>query len=117
MNRLTGADKVLCAIYAALAVVALVWTQVLLVDHLRNGEGGLLDNLTPNAAATFAVVDLLAVALVGVVFIVVEGRRLGVRLWGIYVVLSFAVAISVALPLFLIARQVTLASQREAAPV
>ena len=117
MNRLTGADKVLCAIYAVLAVVALVWTQILLVDHLRNGEGALLDNLTPNAAATFAAVDLLAVALVGVVFIVVEGRRLGVRLWWIYVVLSLAVAISVALPLFLIARQVTLASQREATPV
>ena len=113
MNRLTTADKVLCAAYGVLGLVALVWTQIVLVDYLRNGEGGLLDNLTVNGAATFATIDLLAVALVGIIFMVAEGRRLGMRFIWLYVLLSLAVAISVALPLFLIARQFRLAGERE----
>ena len=47
---------------------------------------------------------------------IAEGRRLGMRFIWVYVVLTFAVAISVALPAFLIARQVYLAGQREAQP-
>ena len=59
-------------------------------------------------------IDLLAVAIVGIVFMVVEGRRIGMRWIWVYVLLSFAVAISVALPFFLIARQVHLADERDA---
>ena len=47
---------------------------------------------------------------------IVEGRRLGMRFLWVYVLLTFAVAISVALPVFLIARQVCMAGQREAQP-
>jgi ABC-type Fe3+ transport system permease subunit len=120
MSRLTSADKALCAVYAVLGLAALVGTQIALVRHMTTNEGNdfadALSNTVVNAAATFTVIDLLAVALIGLVFMVVEGRRLGMRFLWVYVVLTFAIAISVALPAFLIARQVHLASERQTQP-
>jgi hypothetical protein len=109
----------LCAVYAVVGLAALVATQVALVKHVRSGEGdgiGGLGNTVVNPAAAFVTIDLLAVAIIGIVFMVVEGRRLGMRWIWIYVLLTFAVAISVALPTFLIARQVHLANDRQAQP-
>lgn len=117
MDRMTTGEKTLCGVYAALALAALVGTQIALVRHITGNEGdgiGGLGNTVVNAAATFTVIDLLAVALVGLVFMVVEARRLGLRHLWVYVLLTFLVAISVALPVFLIARQVHLAGQRPA---
>ena len=120
MSRLTSTDKALCAIYAVLGLAALVGTQVALVRHMTQSEGNsfadALDDTVATAASTFTVIDLLAVAFVGLVFMVVEGRRLGMRFIWVYVVVTFAVAISVALPAFLIARQVHLAGQRGTSP-
>ena len=82
---------------------------------MTSDDGPYLDQLTANGVATFMLIDLLIVAVIGLMFMVVEGRRLGMRFLWVYVVLTFAVAISVSLPLFLIARQVHLA--RERAPV
>ena len=117
MSKLTSTDKALCAIYAVLGVAALVGTQIALVKHLTSDDGSFsaaLENTVVNPAATFTVIDLLAVALVGLVFMIVEGRRLGMRFLWVYVVVTFAIAVSVALPAFLIARQIHLAGQRTA---
>lgn len=46
---------------------------------------------------------------------VTEARRLGVRLVWVYVALSFAIAISVTFPLFLIAREMRLAKMQTTA--
>jgi hypothetical protein len=120
MDRLTRTDKALCAVYALLGLAALVGTQITLVRHLTQDQGnGFADALSDtvvNPAATFTVIDLLAVALVAVVFMIAEGRRLGMRFLWVYVVVTFAVAISVALPAFLIARQVHLAGERREQP-
>lgn len=87
--------------------MALVATQVSLVAHFADG-GGLVDFVTDpleTPAGVFFGLDLLAVAAVALVFMVAEARRTGLpRVW-IYVVLTFVVAISVSLPLFLLARQ------------
>ena len=116
MSRLTTSDKVLCAVYGFVGLAAFVGTQIALVQQIRTYDGndftGLIKNTVVNPAATFTIIDLLAVALVGLVFMVVEGRRLQMRFVWIYVVLTFAVAISVALAAFLVARQFTLAAQR-----
>jgi hypothetical protein len=121
VKRLTSTDKALCVVYGTLGLATLVGTQVALVRHMTQDEGnGFADALSDtvvNPAATFTVIDLLAVAAIGLVFMVVEGRRLGMRHLWVYVVLTFAVAISVALPVFLIARQVRMAGQRTAAAV
>jgi len=119
MSRLTSTDKALCAVYAVLGLAALVGTQIALVRHMTQDEGNsfadAVSNTVVNEAAAFTVIDLLAVAFVGLVFMVVEGRRLGMRFLWVYVVVTFAVAISVALPAFLIARQFHLAGQRTTA--
>ena len=120
MSRLTSTDKALCAVYALLGLAALVGTQIALVRHMTQDEGNgfsdALSNTVVNEAATFTVIDLLAVAFVGLVFMIAEGRRLGMRFIWVYVVLTFAVAISVALPAFLIARQLHLAGERQTQP-
>ena len=115
MSSLTSTDKALCAVYAVVGLAALIGTQIVLVQYMTSEGGSLLDDVVANGAATFSLIDLLAVAVIALVFIIAEGRRLGVRFLWVYVVLTFAVAISVSLPLFLIARQVHLAKER--APV
>ncbi len=112
---MTRADKVLCWIYAAIAVAALVGTQWALVDILNLSPSPSWSALTDGPITTFLTVDLLAVALVATIFMIVEGRRIKVRWLWLYIVLAFAVAVSVALPLFLIARTRNLATARTTA--
>jgi hypothetical protein len=112
---MTRTDKILCLGYAAFAAVALVGTQWALVDFLRsdqNGWSAMTDRLTANPVVGFVGIDLGVVALVAALFMAVEGRRLGITLWWIYVALVFLVAVSVAFPLFLIARTRHLAGER-----
>jgi hypothetical protein len=59
----------------------------------------------------------LVVAVVALIFMVAEGRRLQMRFLWIYVVLSLTIAISVALPAFLVARQLLLADRRDGQPL
>jgi hypothetical protein len=116
MGALSGGEKMLCAVYGVLGLIGLIGTQVVLFGgYVTTDDGPFLDQLTANGVATFMLIDLLVVAIIGLVFMVVEGRRLGMRFLWVYVLLTFAVAISVALPLFLILRQVHLAKER--APV
>ncbi len=116
MGALSGGEKVWCAVYGVLGLIGLVGTQVVLFGgYLTSDDGSFVDQMTANGVATFMLIDLAVVAVIGLVFMVVEGRRLGMRFLWVYVLLTFAVAISVSLPLFLIARQVHLA--RERAPV
>ena len=113
MSSLTSSDKALCATYGVLGVIGLVGTQVIVFGgHVSSEDGSLVDQLVANGVATFMLIDLLVVAFVALVFMVAEGRRLGMRFLWVYVVLTFLVAISVSLPLFLIVRQVHLAKER-----
>jgi hypothetical protein len=112
---MTKTDKILCVVYGLFAAAALVGTQWTLVVFLRSDENdwsALTDRLTADPVVGFVGIDLLVVALAAVVFMAVEGRRLGVRWWGVYVALVFLVAVSVAFPLFLIARTRVLAEAR-----
>ena len=116
---MTRTDKTLCAVYAAFAAVALVGTQCALIDFLRsddNDTGAMVDGLTANPVVGFVSIDLGVVALVAVLFMVVEGRRLRVPWLWVYIALVFLVAVSVAFPLFLIARTRRLADQRVSVP-
>jgi hypothetical protein len=63
-----------------------------------------------NPVASSLSADLTFGALAFTVWMAVEGRRLGMRLWGIYLVLIFTVAFAFAGPLFLWARERTLSA-------
>jgi hypothetical protein len=116
VSRFNRSDKIVCAAYAVLALGALVCTQLALVDFLRQddngGLSGFLDDTVANPAATFMAIDVTFVAVVGIVFMLVEGYRLGMRRLWIYVLLAFGIAISVALPTFLLMRHLRLAPPR-----
>lgn len=108
---MTRSETVRCWIYGLIAVAALVGTQWALVDALSSGTD--LGDLFDGPVATFTTIDLLAVAVTATIFMVVEGRRIALPWLWVYVVLVFTVAISVALPLFLIARTRKLATARD----
>lgn len=103
---MTRADKTWCWAYGAIALAAFIGTQWTLFDYLA-GSGSVADFLDATVAghaATFVTIDLLAVAVAATIFMVVDGARLKVPYLWVYIVLVFAVAVSVAFPLYLIAR-------------
>lgn len=110
---MTRTDRTLCVVYGLVALVALVGTQWVLVDYIAasGSVSDFLDATVDNHAATFLTIDLLAVAVAATIFMVVDGRRNQVRFLWLYVLLVLAVAVSVAFPLYLIARTRTLAGR------
>jgi hypothetical protein len=112
--ELSKQHRNLCIAYGVIAAGALVatWSQNIRF-MLQDDNGGVWRFMTDgyaNPAAASLTNDLLFVCLAVFVFFFVEGRRLGVpHLW-LYYLLTPTVALSVALPLFLIARQRRLAA-------
>ena len=103
----SGARQV---IYAVLAVTGLVLTQYFNVTYA--GPPGYLQAWFANAASSSAAVDLIVVALAAALFMIVEGRRLGMRVPWLYAVGGAVLAIAFTFPLFLLVRERTLSSQR-----
>jgi hypothetical protein len=104
--------QTLCVFYALVAVTALVMTWSQNIVHFMEGKSFPLDymnDLKVTAAAKSYSVDLGLLLLAGTGLMVAEARRLGVRFVWLYVILGFAIAISVTFPLFLIARERRLA--------
>jgi hypothetical protein len=103
--------------YAIIALVALVatWSNNI-AFMLQPGNTTIqswYEAVYANYAAASFTNDLFMLALAGCMFIVVEGRRLQMRFVYVYILLSGPIAISVMFPLFLIARQITIAHQRD----
>jgi len=95
----------LAVTYLALAVAGLVgtWTfNALAIVQMADFLG---DLVTSGPAVSSITVDLLVVAVAGSIFILVEGRRLGMRHPWVYVALSGVTAFAFTLPLFLAMRQ------------
>jgi hypothetical protein len=113
---MTRSEKVICAVYAAIAVIALVATWSNNIAFMLGPENqnawSFLRALYANGATASITNDLLLYALAGSVFMVLEARRLQVRHVWVYILLSLLIAVSVMFPLFLIARQVKMSQQR-----
>ncbi|WP_448002170.1 DUF2834 domain-containing protein [Agromyces bauzanensis] len=95
----------LAVVYLLLAIVGLVgtwWFNVRVIVDSRNYLG---DLVTSGPAVSSITVDLLVVAVAGSVFIIVEARRLGMRLGWLYVVGAGITAFAFTFPLFLAMRQ------------
>jgi hypothetical protein len=100
--------KVLCGVYGAIAVAALIatWSQTL--AYSDKPAQSLLNfwndsKVTPASRSLSA--DLLLLSLAAMILMVIEARKHGVKFVWLYIVGGFAIAISVAFPLFLIARE------------
>ena len=114
---MTRSEKFLCAMYALIAVVALIATWSNNLAFMARPENRTLqswyDGVYANYAAASFTNDLFMLAIAGSVFMVVEGRRLHMRFVWVYILLSGPTAISVVFPLFLLARQITIARRRD----
>ena len=104
--------KMLCIFYGLVALGALIATWSQNIAHFMDGRSfpiQYLQDLKVTAAARSFSVDLGFLLLAATALMVAEARRLSVRFVWLYVVLAFAIAISVTFPLFLIARELRLA--------
>ena len=110
------ANQLLCIFYALIAVAALygTWSENLLYGSPATAGGQFLTDLKANPASRSISIDIAFFLLAAAVWMVLEARRIGLRFVWAYVVLAFLIAISVTFPLYLLAREVRLAS---AAPV
>ncbi|MCC7360028.1 MAG: DUF2834 domain-containing protein [Anaerolineales bacterium] len=115
-GSLTRADKLLCATYAGIALVALFATWSHNLAFFQQPDNGGLPSFIAaayaNPAAASISNDILFYLLAGWLFMVVEARRLGIKHVWVYLALSGLIAISVMFPLFLITRQAALARRR-----
>ena len=109
-------------IYAVLTVVGLIWTNYYLVQFTISTQGeftatNLLNfdlstfiaQVWANPASSFVAVDLTIALLLVITFIVAEGRRLKLRLWGLYIALMFAISFAFGFALFMLMRERKLA--------
>ena len=108
-------SRILCVIYALIAVAALygTWSQNLLYTGQPGGIGAhFLNDLRVNPASRSISIDVSWIVASASLLMVTEARRIGMRLPWIYVILSFAIAVSVMVPLFLLSREFRLASDK-----
>lgn len=109
---MTTKDKLICATYASIALLALPATWINNIAFMQQPDNSFMDFINAayvNAAAASLSNDLLFIALAASIFMAIEGKRVGVRFVWLYLVLSGVVAISVTFPLFLLARQIKIA--------
>lgn len=113
---MTRFEKILCAVYVLIAVIALVGTWSNNIGFMLQPENRDLLSwyraVYANQAAASFTNDLLMLGLAGSIFMVVEAQRLNMRFVWVYILLSGPIAISVMFPLFLIARQITISKLR-----
>jgi hypothetical protein len=93
-------------VYLSVAAIGLVGTGWFNVRSVLSPTGPtFLGAWFANPSVSSLSVDLLATASAASIFIVLEGRRVGVRWWWAYIALSFVTAVGFAFPLFLAMRE------------
>ena len=111
-------NRIRQAVYAALTAIGFIWTNYYLVQFTIDSKGELtaanflnfdialfIEQVYANSASSFIGVDVTIAALCAIVLIATEGRRLKMRLWGLYIVAIFLVSFGFGFPLFLFMRE------------
>ncbi len=110
MSECSCPGKLLCTVYAAIALVALIatWSQNILFFRDGGSFLGFWEATKANAASRSITVDIALLLLAVAILMVIEARRLGVKYVWAYIIGGFLIAISVTFPLFLLARELRL---------
>jgi hypothetical protein len=106
-SSLPTSRKVLCVVYAAIAVAALIATWSQIGPYLHSPADFFVTfwrDAKVNSASRVITVEALMLSFSVAVLTVIEGRKYHVRWVWLYIA-GFFVAVSVAFPLFLIARE------------
>jgi Terpene cyclase DEP1 len=116
----------LSAVYAVVAVIALIGTWHQNVAYVRPGESAVIGFAAATArfwrdtfatpASTSITIDLGLLMIPLCTLMVVEARRIGIRFVWAYIILGILIAVSVTYPLFLIARERRLMERGDASP-
>jgi hypothetical protein len=112
-ETMTIPRKTLCIVYALIGVAALIGCWANNVHYL--GGGFVAANVRfwqetlVNPASRSITIDLLFLGLAAIIWMLLEARRLSMRGVWLYVLAGAFVAISVALPAFLVHRELALA--------
>lgn len=107
--------KVLCVVYGAIAVAALIATWTMAGPYLHSPTGLFVTfwrDTQVNSASRYITADALLVGLSATILMVIEARKHNVRFIWAYLVGGFFLGISVAFPLFLIAREFRMGASR-----
>ena len=115
---MTTAAKIRCGVYAAIAVAALIatWSQNLAYNGTDLSFSRFLPDTAVTPASRSITADILLLGLSVAVLMVTEARKHNVRFVWAYIFGGFLTAISVTVPLFLIARERRLAAEGASAP-
>lgn len=105
MSALRRGWTPLALVYLALAVIGLVGTWTYNVRAVLESVDFVGDWFSGGPAISSLTTDLLVVAIAAVAFMVVEGRRVGMRRVWVLVLLAPLVALAFAFPLFLALRE------------
>jgi Terpene cyclase DEP1 len=109
-------DKLICAIYALIALVALPATWInniaFMSQPINNSMLDFLRAAYVNAATASLANDLFLLAAAACIFMSIEGRRVGIRYVWLYIIFSALIAISVTFPLFLLARHIQITNSQ-----
>jgi Terpene cyclase DEP1 len=107
---MTIKDKLICATYALIALIALPATWINNIAFMTQPtNNSMLDFMRAayvNAATASLSNDLFLLAAAACIFMSIEGRRVGIRYVWLYITFSALIAISVTFPLFLLARHI-----------
>ena len=109
-ERMLMSRRLLCVVYAVIALVALVATWSQNIVFLRSGGSflGFWEATKVNPASRSITADIFLFGLAVAILMVIEARRVGVKFVWAYILGGFLIAISVVFPLFLIARELRL---------
>lgn len=99
-------SRIVFVVYLVLSGVGLLGTWFFNLRFSESeGAGGYVEAWFANNAASSAAVDLLVVAAAAVLFMIIEGRRLRMRITWLTVLATFPVALAFTFPLFLAFRE------------
>jgi predicted alpha/beta superfamily hydrolase len=96
--------------FFALAAVGLYTAWYFNSIAVMRGENYITDGFTSNVDWVYSL-DLLIGGTAGMAFIVIEGRRLKIRLWWLFIPVAFITAFAFVFPLFLAVREQELAKR------
>lgn len=97
-------------VYLAIAAIGLIGTAYFNIKGFTEPSDSFFAEWFANSAVTSLSIDLLAVASAASIFIILEGRRLGMRWYWLYVLASFITAVGFTFALFLAMRERKLAA-------
>jgi hypothetical protein len=106
----------LAIVYLGIAIAGLLGTGTLNILAVASGADVVGEWSSSGFATRSLQVDLLVLALAAGVFVVIEGRRIGMRRAWLLLPLAAVTAAAFVIPLFLALRERRLAATRDSAP-